>query len=182
MNNPINAVIFNSIQTSDSVCSPFILCCHRNCSLEQDAVIKGKSPPAGTGNRYSLWRMVSDWDCDFSTLLPWQGLWGRQETSWNALPLCHTLHHPNISSMWQGALCSCVYALDCLHLDSLQAAVPAGMPCCLTTKVLTLKHTCTGKSRQGCQLAGHPLLVTGDMLSLNHPRHSVPLAPCPLHL
>lgn len=49
MNNPINAVIFNPIQTSDSECSPFILCCHRNCSLEQDAIIKGKSPPAGRG-------------------------------------------------------------------------------------------------------------------------------------
>lgn len=69
---------------------------------------------------------------------------------------------------------------------SRQPALPAGMPSCLTpgTKCSPSNTRALGCHGRGCQLAGHPLLVTGGTLSLNHPGHpySVHLAPCPPHL
>lgn len=69
---------------------------------------------------------------------------------------------------------------------SFWAALPAGKPPCLTTRIKgSPSSTCAlGWHGRGCQLAGQPLLVTGGTLSLNHPGHpySVHLAPCPSHL
>ena len=126
MNNPINAVIFNSIQTSDSECSPFILCCHRNCrSLEQCAIIKGKRFPAGRG-----WLQAVQWVQPLQDGEQWRvyylpsligtlGKAGDIVLFWNAPTLCNALCQHNIFSMWPGALCSCVYALDYLDMPTM---------------------------------------------------------------
>lgn len=125
MNNPINAVIFNSIQTSDWECSPFILCCHRNCrSLEQGAIIKGKRFSVGRG-----WLQAVQWvqplqdgerrrACRLPSLLGTLGKAGDIVLFWNAPTLCNALCQCNIFSMWRGALCSCVYAPDCLDMPT----------------------------------------------------------------
>lgn len=69
---------------------------------------------------------------------------------------------------------------------SFWAALPAGKPSCLTTRIkCSPSNTCAlGWHGRSCQLAGQPLLVTGGTSSLNHPGHphSVHLAPCPPHL
>lgn len=122
MNNPINAVIFNSIQTSDWECSPFILCCHRNCrSLEHCAGIKRKRFPGRRG-----WLQAVQWvqpaqgvsDREFNHLPSVLGTLGKAGDTvlfWNAPTLCNAFCQCNIFSTCPEALCSCVSALN--HSD-----------------------------------------------------------------
>lgn len=124
MNNPINAIIFNSIQTSDWECSPLILCCHLNSrSLEHCAVIKEKRFPGGRGWLQAVqWvhpLQGGEWQSFTTFLLCWGLGEGRKHWFWIFPTLSKTL-----CSTCPEALCSCVSALNHLGMPSMSLNNP----------------------------------------------------------